>query len=100
MAKVTFFAKPGCISNGRQKALLAAVGHELEIRNLLTERWMRPTWQRFAWPRRRGCAGGGLRERLRDARSSPVFRIGRIEAMERARIDRACQQAASRRTAS
>ena len=39
MAHVIFHAKPGCLSNGRQKALLAASGHVLEIRNLLAEPW-------------------------------------------------------------
>lgn len=39
MAHVIFYAKPGCISNGRQKTLLAASGHVLDIRNLLTEPW-------------------------------------------------------------
>lgn len=39
MAKVVFYEKPGCANNTRQKALLAAAGHELEARNLLTEAW-------------------------------------------------------------
>ncbi len=37
--KVTFYEKPGCISNGKQKALLRSLGHELSVRNLLTEHW-------------------------------------------------------------
>jgi nitrogenase-associated protein len=39
MAKIVFFEKPGCANNARQKALLAAAGHEVDARNLLTERW-------------------------------------------------------------
>lgn len=39
MAKVIFWEKPGCQGNARQKAILAASGHELEVRNLLTEDW-------------------------------------------------------------
>jgi nitrogenase-associated protein len=39
MAKVVFYEKPGCGGNARQKALLVASGHELEVRNLLTESW-------------------------------------------------------------
>ncbi len=47
MAKVVFYEKPGCANNARQKALLAASGHELEVRNLLTEAWTAATLQRF-----------------------------------------------------
>jgi nitrogenase-associated protein len=39
MAKVVFYEKPGCGGNARQKALLIASGHELEVRNLLAEPW-------------------------------------------------------------
>ncbi|HKB60508.1 MAG TPA: ArsC/Spx/MgsR family protein [Gallionellaceae bacterium] len=39
MAKVIFYEKPGCGNNARQKALLAAAGHEVDARNLLTEPW-------------------------------------------------------------
>jgi nitrogenase-associated protein len=39
MAHVIFYEKPGCANNARQKQLLAAAGHELELRNLLTEAW-------------------------------------------------------------
>jgi nitrogenase-associated protein len=38
MAKIVF-EKPGCANNTRQKALLAAAGHEVDARNLLTEKW-------------------------------------------------------------
>ncbi|MDI9846658.1 ArsC/Spx/MgsR family protein [Rhodoblastus sp. 17X3] len=39
MALVTFYEKPGCGTNRKQKALLAAAGHEVDERNLLTEPW-------------------------------------------------------------
>jgi nitrogenase-associated protein len=39
MATVTFYEKPGCINNTRQKKLLAAAGHLVVARNLLTEVW-------------------------------------------------------------
>ncbi|MEM8572730.1 MAG: ArsC/Spx/MgsR family protein [Pseudomonadota bacterium] len=39
MAHVVFYEKPGCISNTRQKKLLRASGHDLDVRNLLTEAW-------------------------------------------------------------
>jgi nitrogenase-associated protein len=39
MATVTFYEKPGCQNNTRQKILLAAAGHTVWARNLLTERW-------------------------------------------------------------
>jgi len=39
MAHVTFWEKPGCGGNARQKALLGASGHTLDVRNLLSEPW-------------------------------------------------------------
>jgi len=39
MSSVLFFEKPGCLSNGRQKALLTSLGHHLSVRNLLSEPW-------------------------------------------------------------
>jgi nitrogenase-associated protein len=39
MAHVIFWEKPGCAGNARQKALLAASGHTLDVRNLLGEPW-------------------------------------------------------------
>jgi nitrogenase-associated protein len=47
MAKVVFYEKPGCVGNARQKALLTASGHELEVRNLLAEPWTRETLRPF-----------------------------------------------------
>jgi nitrogenase-associated protein len=47
MARVIFYEKPGCANNARQKALLAASGHELDVRNLLTEAWTAAVLRRF-----------------------------------------------------
>jgi nitrogenase-associated protein len=41
MAIVTFYEKPGCKGNARQKALLAAAGHTVQARSLKTETWSR-----------------------------------------------------------
>ena len=39
MAHLIFFEKPGCSGNARQKALLVAAGHSLEVRDLLGTAW-------------------------------------------------------------
>lgn len=39
MAAVLFYEKPGCINNTRQKKILLELGHEVSVRNLLTEPW-------------------------------------------------------------
>ncbi|MDG5468808.1 hypothetical protein P9J64_10815 [Deltaproteobacteria bacterium IMCC39524] len=39
MAKVIFWEKPGCKGNTLQQEILIASGHELDVRNLLTEAW-------------------------------------------------------------
>jgi len=39
MANVIFYEKPGCASNARQKALLLASGHQVDVRDLLGEPW-------------------------------------------------------------
>lgn len=39
MTLVRFWEKPGCVGNARQKALLTASGHTLEVRSLLAEPW-------------------------------------------------------------
>jgi len=39
MAHVIFYEKPGCGGNERQKALLRAAGHDLEVRDLLSHPW-------------------------------------------------------------
>ena len=39
MASVTFYEKPGCSNNTRQKKLLTAAGHQVVAKNILTETW-------------------------------------------------------------
>jgi len=39
MASVVFYEKPGCANNTRQKVLLAAAGHTVLAKSLLTEKW-------------------------------------------------------------
>lgn len=39
MATVIFYEKPGCGNNTKQKVWLAASGHTVLARNLLTEKW-------------------------------------------------------------
>lgn len=39
MTDVLFFEKPGCANNARQKQLLQAAGHRLDVRDLLREPW-------------------------------------------------------------
>ncbi|PJC70634.1 MAG: arsenate reductase family protein, partial [Zetaproteobacteria bacterium CG_4_8_14_3_um_filter_59_5] len=39
MALITFYEKPGCINNTRQKKLLKQAGHRLVEMNLLSEPW-------------------------------------------------------------
>jgi nitrogenase-associated protein len=41
MTTVIFYEKPGCVNNTRQKMLLAAAGHTVLAKNLLTENWKR-----------------------------------------------------------
>ncbi|MBI5132765.1 MAG: hypothetical protein HZA66_25280 [Rhodopseudomonas palustris] len=47
MAQVVFYEKPGCVGNARQKALLIASGHDLDVRNLLSEPWTPATLRPF-----------------------------------------------------
>jgi len=48
---VVFYEKPGCLSNARQKELLCAHGHRLEVRDLLVEAWTPDRLRRFFGPR-------------------------------------------------
>ncbi|NER79243.1 MAG: nitrogenase-associated protein [Leptolyngbya sp. SIO1D8] len=47
MATITFYEKPGCINNTKQRALLQAAGHQVEAHNLLTEPWSQERLRRF-----------------------------------------------------
>jgi nitrogenase-associated protein len=39
MADIVFYAKPGCLTNRRQQALLRRLGHRVTVRDLLSEPW-------------------------------------------------------------
>ncbi len=47
MAQVIFFEKPGCGTNRKQKAMLAAAGHEVLAHDLLSEPWTRERLRGF-----------------------------------------------------
>lgn len=47
MATIIFYEKPGCANNTRQKVLLAAAGHTVLSKNLLTESWTRERLLQF-----------------------------------------------------
>lgn len=46
-AHIIFWEKPGCQGNARQKQILLASGHELEVRDLLSEPWTTESLARF-----------------------------------------------------
>lgn len=50
MAHITFFEKPGCGGNAKQKALLRAARHTLDVRDLLTWRWSAESLLAFLAP--------------------------------------------------
>ena len=70
MATVTFYEKPGCSNNTRQKKLLAAAGHQVVAKDLLTE-----TWQ----PERLRAFFGALAVRDWFNYSAPAIKHGEIE---------------------
>jgi nitrogenase-associated protein len=39
MEELVFYEKPGCVGNQRQKKLLQRLGHQLKVRDLLSEKW-------------------------------------------------------------
>lgn len=50
MATVTFYEKPGCKGNLRQKTLLAAAGHTVQAKSLKTEAWTAERLLQFLGP--------------------------------------------------
>jgi nitrogenase-associated protein len=50
MAHITFYEKPGCGGNARQKAMLLAAQHTLEVKNLLSSRWKKEELLLFLSP--------------------------------------------------
>lgn len=47
MAHIVFYEKPGCGGNARQKGVLMASGHKLDVRDLLTTPWAPDTLRPF-----------------------------------------------------
>ncbi len=39
MARILFHEKPGCATNARQRQMLIAASHQLEVRSILSEDW-------------------------------------------------------------
>jgi nitrogenase-associated protein len=70
MATVTFYEKPGCINNTRQKKLLVAAGHQVVALNLLTEDWH---------PERLRAFFGTLAVRDWFNYSAPAIKLGEID---------------------
>ncbi len=50
MAHITFFEKPGCGGNAKQKALLLAAHHTLDVRDLLRWPWTAESLLAFLAP--------------------------------------------------
>jgi nitrogenase-associated protein len=50
MATITFWEKPGCGGNARQKAILEMAGHTVVAKNLLLEPWTRQRLIEFFMP--------------------------------------------------
>ena len=50
MAHIIFFEKPGCGGNAKQKALLRAARHTLDVRDLLTWPWRAESLLEFLAP--------------------------------------------------
>ncbi|NTV47124.1 MAG: arsenate reductase family protein [Chlorobiales bacterium] len=47
MAMITFYEKPGCQNNTRQKAWLKASGHQVDAQNLLDHPWSKEELRLF-----------------------------------------------------
>jgi len=50
MAHITFYEKPGCGGNARQKAMLLAAQHTLDVKNLLDAPWTKDSLLLFLQP--------------------------------------------------
>ena len=79
MAAVIFYEKPGCINNTRQKGLLTAAGHELDVRDLLSEPWTAESLQPYL---------SGLPVADWFNRAAPAIKVGEIQP-ERLDVDEA-----------
>ena len=72
MATVTFYEKPGCINNTRQKKLLAAAGHQVVAKNLLTEVWQAERLRAFFGDCRFGIGSITVRRRSNTAKLNRI----------------------------
>ena len=70
MATVTFYEKPGCSNNTRQKKLLTAAGHQVVAKDILTETWQAERLRAFF---------GALAVRDWFNYSAPAIKLGEIE---------------------
>lgn len=70
MAHITFYEKPGCGGNAKQKGLLLSAGHTLDVKNLLAEEWTRESLLAFLAP---------LPVPHWFNRSAPMIKDGRID---------------------
>ena len=70
MATVPFYEKPGCSNNTRQKKLLAAAGHQVVAKDILTEIWQAERLRAFF---------GELAVRDWFNYSAPAIKLGEIE---------------------
>lgn len=70
MATVIFYEKPGCVNNTRQKKQLAAAGHRVIAKNLLTEPWQSQQLRAFF---------GNLPIRSWFNYSAPALKLGEID---------------------
>jgi len=70
MATVTFYEKPGCSNNTRQKKLLAEAGHQVVAKDILTETWQAERLRAFF---------GELAVRDWFNYSAPAIKLGEIE---------------------
>ena len=70
MATITFYEKPGCSNNTRQKKLLAAAGHQVVAKDILTEIWQAERLRAFF---------GELAVRDWFNYSAPAIKLGEIE---------------------
>lgn len=80
MAKVIFYEKPGCGGNARQKALLKASGHELDVRNLLSESWTAESLRLFFGTRRVSAWFNPSAPRIKSGEINPAA-IGASKAL-------------------
>jgi nitrogenase-associated protein len=70
MAIVTFYEKPNCANNSKQKRLLTEAGHTVIAKNILTEAWQADTLRPFFT---------GLAVRDWFNYSAPAIKLGEID---------------------